>query len=190
MVYFQLDTDNLYTYPKTVCLSCKLNIEEFFTFVQEIRSVDAKLHNQLAKYNKITYDSSIKTSSTTKNNRSFQCSLCPKSYSKYKILEMHTKRHTSLYCFTCNQKFNDLPSHNAHICKSGATLTKINSDHLFDRNLTMNNKTESDGSASLIGMLNIEIALIFFYVIFYSIDSKSKCFDNDLSKKCIDMEIF
>lgn len=134
--------------PKTVCASCKLSIEEFFVFMQEIRIVDQKLQDRLFKCedpksdlhcNNCSVD--LSTSVTVKDNnkisfnKRFKCPICPKTYSRHKNLQCHKKSHPNLYCTGCTTIFDDVTLQRSHVCNSSnESLSNKKSDDIILNN--------------------------------------------------------
>ncbi|KAF2905109.1 hypothetical protein ILUMI_01065, partial [Ignelater luminosus] len=127
----KINSDHMKLLPKTVCSSCKLSIEEFFAFMQEIRIVDQRLQDQLFKCedsksdlhcNNCSIDLSttaaVKEINKISFSKRFKCPICPKTYARHKNLQYHKKSHPNLFCTGCKTIFDDVTSQKSHLCNS------------------------------------------------------------------------
>lgn len=157
-------TDRL---PKSVCDDCKINIDSFSNFLQKIRKVDNDLKGILIANNyKITATEIYKCEHCsaavsdihlfsehlkTHRGKPFQCPECDKSYSGYASFQMHKRKHSSLFCFTCEIVFDDSIKKTQHVCdissKSRSDIKNCEWDYknkIFDQNSACIKSENSD----------------------------------------------
>lgn len=110
--------------PNTVCSQCSKNIDLFFNFVKDTQRVDKELRQKLLPLTKQNVECEemsqdvIKTSlkGALSSFINLRCPVCLKKYSRKKNLQIHKRRHKSLFCEICDNVFEDICSRKVHSC--------------------------------------------------------------------------
>ncbi|KAK5650519.1 hypothetical protein RI129_001548 [Pyrocoelia pectoralis] len=97
----KINHDQMELFPKAVCTTCELSIEQMYCFVQQIRLVNKKLHSIISlptPVNSKVYNTRNKQNSTSKlkgnDNFNLKCPVCATICFTITSLDIHKQSHT------------------------------------------------------------------------------------------------